>query len=42
MPFSSYHIKGTCLQDDITFFFFLDLQFFSGCIYLFIGHTCGM
>lgn len=21
------------------FFFFLDLQFFSGCIYLFIGHT---
>lgn len=28
MPFSSYHIKGTCLQNDITFFFFLDLQFF--------------
>ena len=28
MPFSSLHIKGTCLQDNITFFFSV-LQFFQ-------------
>ena len=34
MPFSSHHIKGTCLQDNITFLFFFRFTVFSGCIYL--------
>ena len=39
MPFSSYHIKGTCLQNDITFFFFLDLQFFFQVAFIYLLAT---
>lgn len=39
MPFSSHHIKGTCLQDDITFFFFFKIYSFFQVAFIYLLAT---